>query len=625
MLNKVDIKLPTLPGIALELINAMKGDEPDIQRIAEIISADAPLSAKVLKTVNSPLYGLANKISSVNQAIVLLGANSVKSLAMSFSLIANFRSKKGSCFTYSKFWKDSLIGAVAARAISRRLNTKFTDELFFCGLMQNIGSLILAESFPNDYEAVIEEMARLSKTAQKAELQILGTDHANVGELAIRKWGLPEFFVASIRYHHEPDMFESELSKENLSIQILHLSSLFIDVFNSNDIDIALGEINQYGIKYGFASLFSPTEIARQVIDEVKPMFPLFEIEVDDSELLRISESAKSNLYELSTEIVTQQKISDLKIEELKLKSVTDGLTNLYNQRHFIEILKREIYRATRYKIPLSLIMADIDEFKAINDFYGHLAGDYSLKTIATRLKNTIRESDYLFRYGGEEFAVILPSTSSFEAKQIAYRLGDAIRATPIIYNGKTLQITMSFGVAHLGAKASVDLEGLIHMADEALYEAKNSGRDRCCMYEEKSFDHTNPTILIVDDEEVVLITLAKMLERLGFGVIEANEGIEAMSLIDRHKDLLKAVIIDAMMPGISAHDILSKLKRSCSDVRIFLSSGHSQERIGQHLLDECDGFLAKPFTIEELTEKLSTLSDRDRVDCSFDSRVYFK
>jgi len=504
-LDRIDLKIPTLPGIAIELLEAVNRDQPDIKKASRIISTDAPLSAKVLRTINSPLYGLRTKISSVNQAMVMLGGNAVKNLALSFSLVSKFNSKKVPKYSYEQFWKDSLCGAVAARAISLRLKAESSEEAFFCGLLQNIGSLILVESFPEEYKLVVSEMQQHSgTTTNEYELKIIGNDHTRVGEYAIRKWGLPNFFQEAIRFHHERQLLEVSSSKQRLMNQIIYMSSLFIEAFKTADLNSAMAAICEYIDECGLSKLIDPTKIIQVVSDEVQSIFPIFEIRVDDRDLLRISESAKTCLDELSTNLLLKVRKQQHNIEQLRMDTITDGLTRIYNQRHFIKMLKYEMERAKRHGAALSLIIADIDEFKAINDFYGHLAGDYALKIIAARLKKAIRGTDYIFRYGGEEFAVILPGTFGTDALHIADRVREAIGSTPICYHGKAFKVTMSFGISSLNAIASIDLEGLIHMADEALYDAKDGGRNRCCLYDNSIFYQNKSLIHAVDDEDVV-------------------------------------------------------------------------------------------------------------------------
>ena len=162
-------RLPTLPGVAMKILRAMGRDTPDIREISEIISLDAPLSAKVLKMVNSPFYGLSNKITSVHQAMVYLGLNTVKNLALSFSLLRAFEHKNKSSFDYVQFSKDSLVGAIAAKLIAEKTNRQHGENAFFLGLLQNIGLPIMAESMPVQYEEVIIKSSRTRHLCTKSK------------------------------------------------------------------------------------------------------------------------------------------------------------------------------------------------------------------------------------------------------------------------------------------------------------------------------------------------------------------------------------------------------------------------------------------------------------------------
>lgn len=166
--------------------------------------------------------------------------------------------------------------------------------------------------------------------------------------------------------------------------------------------------------------------------------------------------------------------------KRLELLSITDGLTGLYNHRHFYMRLEEEVKRAERYGHPISLIISDIDLFKHYNDTHGHPAGDAILKGVAACLKGNAREHDLVARYGGEEFTIILPETGKDAAMMLAERIRQIISEQP--FPKKETQpggnLTMSFGVATFPVDAS-DLNGLVDRADSALYRAKEGGRNR--------------------------------------------------------------------------------------------------------------------------------------------------
>jgi two-component system, cell cycle response regulator len=164
--------------------------------------------------------------------------------------------------------------------------------------------------------------------------------------------------------------------------------------------------------------------------------------------------------------------------EEIYRLTTIDGLTQIYNKRYFLETLEREISRAHRYRRELSLIMFDIDFFKKINDTYGHLAGDYVLKHLASVIKARIRREDIMARYGGEEFAIVLPEIDSFNAAQFAEKIRKLVEKTLFKFEETKIPVTISVGVTSIVAEMHDPTE-FIKKADEKLYQAKSQGRNQ--------------------------------------------------------------------------------------------------------------------------------------------------
>jgi two-component system cell cycle response regulator len=163
--------------------------------------------------------------------------------------------------------------------------------------------------------------------------------------------------------------------------------------------------------------------------------------------------------------------------EEIYRLTTVDGLTQVYNKRYFLEVLEREISRGHRYGRDLSLIMFDIDHFKNVNDTYGHLAGDYVLKHLASVIKERIRREDIMARYGGEEFAIILPEIDGYNSRQFAEKIRRIVERTTFRFEDTKIPITISIGVATAGADVGGPTE-FIRQSDERLYEAKHRGRN---------------------------------------------------------------------------------------------------------------------------------------------------
>ena len=168
--------------------------------------------------------------------------------------------------------------------------------------------------------------------------------------------------------------------------------------------------------------------------------------------------------------------------ERLVLSGLTDALTELYNRRYLTRRLEEELARAQRYAQPLSCLFADVDHFKRINDTYGHAAGDEVLRELAARLRGHLRPSDVAVRFGGEEFALLLPQTALREAGRIAERIRCMVNSEPVRTRAGLVPVTVSIGVAQarpaIGQRRDAVGNALLAAADAALYQAKEQGRD---------------------------------------------------------------------------------------------------------------------------------------------------
>ena len=186
----------------------------------------------------------------------------------------------------------------------------------------------------------------------------------------------------------------------------------------------------------------------------------------------------------LEAQVAARTAQLDCLVEQLKGLSIQDALTGLHNRRHFDTLLNQEVSRAQRTGHPLSLLMIDIDHFKKVNDCYGHDVGDAVLVEVAALLRQHFRGSDTVCRLGGEEFVALLPETETVNAEARAQSLMAELRVKPLTYHQKALGfITLSCGVATYPDHTK-DPKKLLKLADEALYKAKNSGRDRCMVCE---------------------------------------------------------------------------------------------------------------------------------------------
>jgi len=189
-------------------------------------------------------------------------------------------------------------------------------------------------------------------------------------------------------------------------------------------------------------------------------------------------------LIEDVTDVCHYQSQLNKALQELALSNRIDGLTQAFNRKHWEECLAKEFSRARRYKHDLALLMLDLDHFKLLNDTFGHQGGDLVLIETAKKIDKLLRMGDLFGRYGGEEFAVILPNTDLEGAEEVAERIRQSIAKNTIDYNQKTISVTASIGVAIIDSN-NTRYEDLISNADLALYQAKAAGRNRVCLAKE--------------------------------------------------------------------------------------------------------------------------------------------
>ncbi|MHC4575075.1 MAG: sensor domain-containing diguanylate cyclase, partial [Planctomycetota bacterium] len=190
-------------------------------------------------------------------------------------------------------------------------------------------------------------------------------------------------------------------------------------------------------------------------------------------------------LIELFSQLVGAS-IGNIKLfEKMQHQAITDGLTGLVNHKRLYEILEKELWRSRRYGGPISLIMVDIDNLKTINDTYGHRAGDKVIKKISGKIRECIRQIDTAARYGGDEFAVILPNTSLADATVVAERMVEAAANSPITWNREQVPLSISVGLGQY--EANTTPEDITSRSDQALYRAKQAGKNTVRIFEPSS------------------------------------------------------------------------------------------------------------------------------------------
>ncbi len=496
-------ELPTLPTVASKLISLTSKEDTTLSDIADLVSRDISLSAKILKVSNSAFYSFPQQIGSIQQAVSILGTNAVRSLVLSFSFLTIKSGKKSSHFNFEIFWEQSLASAVAARLILEQVNDADTEEIFVSGLLQNLGELILARTFPEKYDGVLESVEKNKDDLLDTEREVFGADHCYIGHEVARHWGFPAVLLQPILYHHDPLSYQGDNQKFLQTTKAVYLSDLLINIIFSNtpeeyhkrfkkeakkllglrndQIETVLNDIHSRVDQAGkyFGLKIQNTKSVQDILQEANIRLSL--INLDYSQMNKQLIEAKITLENLTKELERKNKFLD------NLANI-DGLTEVYNHRYFQNTLDQEIQRSLRTDSYISLLLIDIDNFKIFNDTHGHLVGDFILKEFAKVLRDSLRKYDTLARYGGEEFVVILPETDCDNGLLAGEKLRGAIETKIFEENRQTYQVTASFGLAcsRPATEDHFSKSTFIGMADAALYNAKNQGRNRVALFTPK-------------------------------------------------------------------------------------------------------------------------------------------
>ncbi|MBM4054251.1 MAG: GGDEF domain-containing protein [Planctomycetes bacterium] len=494
--------LPTLPAVASKIISISTKEDTSIREIAELISKDVSLSAKVLKIANSAFYSFPFKISTINQAVSRIGTNAIRSLILSFSFLSVKGDNDTKYFNYEKYLEKSLSAAVAAKLIMEEIDRSELEEIFIAALLKEIGELIVARTFPQLYDRVYSLGITDTEELLAEEEKIIGVDHVIIGYEVAKNWGFPSVLLAPIQYHHSPEKCKSNDKKLKLNTNVIYLSGLIVNILYSNKPKEFHNKfIQESRMILGFNDKII-ADILKNIDGEIAQVAEYFGFIIEKpksiEDILMEANAALSvinltydqmNKELVNTKIQLQKLARELEMKNKNLENLAnvDGLTEVYNHRFLQIFLEKEINKSKRKHANVCLVLIDVDNFKNFNDTHGHQAGDFILKELCRLLATCLREYDILARYGGEEFAVVLTDTKVDEAIIVAERMREKIAKHVFVENNKRYDVTASFGIAQISPSVDkIKRSELIDNADKALLESKKNGKNMVTVYGQK-------------------------------------------------------------------------------------------------------------------------------------------
>ena len=487
---KLQANFPSPPGVAGHIIQLAQDPAIELDRVAKAVSMDSALTTKILRTANSPLYAQRRKSENLRQALVLLGLNATLTLALSFSLVKVLRSGKGAGLDLPYYWRRTMLDGTAARALADALHQPLAEEFFLGGLLQDVGMLALNIAYPELYKDS-QKLQHDHRAMADMERRKLQSDHAAVGAWIMRKWNLPPRICHTIEKSHDTDL-SSPVEPAELMARCVALSGPIADLFLVDSAERPFAEVALMVER----SVGLDREAFSTVLDAIGAIIPETEA-MFDTEVLsrhkadRIVEQAREvltnrTLHTLQEFTVLQAEAATTMQRAIQLEKETqlDPLTGLCNRAYLDFALERDFDRALRTNGQLSLAFCDLDNFKLINDKYGHQAGDRILEAVARLLRAKTRDTDTVARYGGEEFVIILPNSDRDTAFRVCDRIVHAFGETPHDLGRVKVSVTLSVGCAtHSPEEPFASVSELVNAADLALYAAKDRGKNRVVPY----------------------------------------------------------------------------------------------------------------------------------------------
>jgi len=486
--------LPSPPASLAQVIRIAGDPEKSLRDLGAVCAHDPGLTLELLRIGNSARFAGGEAVRSVPAAVMRLGARAVRAHAITYSMRAAVAGVTAGSFNTTRFWEDNVRRAAAAQILAEKVRYPDTFEAFALGLIQDLGTLLLAVRFPSAAPVLDNLRNKAGRTRAEAERVLCSATHYD--ELAASPLAgiLPEEVAQAMARHHQPPARIE--TRQDLLTWIGYAADLIADVVQAEPKDQCMAQaataLSKLKINLPLSAILD--EVAKRMMEIAAELDISVRTQPDLDEILAEAEQAMQQLSDQEEaresqlrRALDQQQAEARRLEEhnrrLMQMASKDALTDLDNRRTFHRSLAAEVQSAAEKGTPLSVLMLDIDFFKKVNDTYGHPAGDQVLVAVARRIQGVTRTMDRVARLGGEEFGVLLPRTGRSGAQIVADRMRMAVEKAAVIVGSHAIPCTISVGGTTTIATRPADGEDLLEQADRALYRAKRTGRNRVCWH----------------------------------------------------------------------------------------------------------------------------------------------
>lgn len=471
--------LPSLPAVALKVLELTHSDDVSVEDLGRVIQNDPALAGKLLKVVNSSMFGLAREVGSIKQAMVILGLRTVKVMALSFSLVEIVRDDgRQQGFDLEAYWRRSLTTAIGGRLLGKLVRPAIAEEAFVGGLLADIGMFAAWRCARAESDQAAQLAAQSGIPAWQAETQVFGASHAELSRRLLARWNLPTLIVDAVAVHHGEGLDRLGGNTRELG-NVLYAAAGLADAFTSGNPAGTIAAARTECIRQLGITAEKLEDVLMNLNKYVRETARLLSVQIGETlDYAAVQADAMSQLTQISMQTEIENSRLHQEKRHIEKSATTDALTRIPNRAAFDQHLSNELERASRAGHQLGLIMMDVDHFKSFNDAHGHRAGDTVLQHVADTLRTTVGNAGMVARFGGEEFAVIVAHQTIEQLRQMAEDIRAAVERQTIAHDEKLLRVTASFG-GSIAAGGDKTPGQLVEAADKMLYDAKRKGRNR--------------------------------------------------------------------------------------------------------------------------------------------------
>jgi len=299
-LQKTD-RLPSAPGIALEIVRLSQAEEVELPNIVEVLKLDPALVTKLVRTANSVMFGIPRRVTSVREAVIVMGVRTVNLLALSFSLVKLAKETSELGFDYTRYWTYSIATNVGARFLAQERTPRLRDEAFLTGLLCRLGQLVLVEWVPEEYGPVLEQLEQTKRPLADIEREVLGMTNAEVTRNLLDTWGLPPLICEALGAQDDPSRLEAGHTRT--LAEILDVATTCADLYTGGNVEMLVERLGTCAASYFDMSLEDCNGLLGEIERQVPEAAQLYELDsADPEELAELRTTAEELLLAVGNE-----------------------------------------------------------------------------------------------------------------------------------------------------------------------------------------------------------------------------------------------------------------------------------------------------------------------------------